>query len=371
MGLRMQIPFVDLKAQLKDIRQDVLSAAANVIDKCNFILGEDVKLFEQEFASYCGSRYAIGVANGTDALHLALRAAGVGPGDEVLVPANTFIATALGATFAGAKPVVVDVDPKTYLMDAEKAARAVTSRTKAILPVHLYGRMMDLTPLEKLARDRGLVLIEDAAQAHGATLAGRRAGTVGAMGCFSFYPGKNLGCAGDGGLVVTNREDLRDKLEALRNYGSPKKYHHPVLGTNSRLDTLQAAILRVKLPKLDNYNQRRYAAARKYGEALRGVGDLVLPEIPAEGSHVFHLYVVRTAKRDALLEHLNKAGVGAGIHYPVPIHLHGAYQDLGYRRGDFPVAEQQADEILSLPIFPELTDAQVDYVAKSVREFFS
>ncbi len=365
-----KVPFVDLQAQLSLIRSDVLKNVTAVIDKCNFILGEEVQKFEQDFAKYCGATYGIGVANGTDALHLAVRAAGIGPGDEVLVPANTFIATALGVTFAGAKPIPVDVSEKDFLMDPSLIEKAITKNTKAILPVHLYGRMMDLTPVLEIAKKRNLMVFEDAAQGHGARLHGKRAGAVGMMGCFSFYPGKNLGCYGDGGMVVTNSLEMKDKLIALRNYGSPKKYHHPVIGFNCRLDTIQAAILLAKLPHLDHYNEARYNAAIQYNKVLEGVGDLRLPEIPEKNSHVFHLYVLRTNKRDALLQHLNNSGVGAAIHYPVPIHLHGAYTHLGYKKGAFPVSERLCEEIVSLPIYPEITGEQIDTVASLVKAFF-
>ena len=366
----MKVPFVDLQSQYKSIRTDVLKSVEAVFDKCNFIMGEEVAKLESDFARYCGSSYGVGVANGTDALHLAIRALGIGEGDEVLVPANTFIATALGVTFAGAKPVPIDVDPETFLMDVALIEKAITKKTKAIIPVHLYGRMMDLDPVLELARRHKLAVIEDAAQAHGAQLNGKRAGTRGVMGCFSFYPGKNLGCYGDGGLVTTDDTELRAKLEALRNYGSPKKYHHPMIGYNSRLDTVQAAVLNVKLPHLDSWNASRATAALKYNKAIEGIGDLVLPQIPAKGSHVFHLYVLRTKKRDALLAHLNANGVAAGIHYPVPIHLHGAYAGLGFKKGDFPVSERLSDEILSLPIFPELSDEQIQYVVTQLKGFF-
>ncbi|MBI3556948.1 MAG: DegT/DnrJ/EryC1/StrS family aminotransferase [Deltaproteobacteria bacterium] len=366
----MKIPFVDLQAQYKSIRQDVLKGVEAVFDKCNFVLGDEVAKFEADFARYCGSDHGVGVANGTDALHLAVRALGIGAGDEVLVPANTFIATALGVTFAGAKPIPVDVDASTFLMNPMLIEKAITPRTKAIMPVHLYGRMMDLDPVLEIARKHKLAVIEDTAQAHGAELRGKRAGTRGVMGCFSFYPGKNLGCYGDGGLITTNDAELKEKLEALRNYGSKKKYHHPIVGYNSRLDTVQAAVLNAKLPHLNAWSAARASAAVKYNKAIEGIGDLILPQIPDKGSHVFHLYVLRTKKRDALLAHLNANGVQAGIHYPTPIHLHGAYADLGYRKGSFPVSEQLCDEIVSLPMFPEISDEQIHYVVGQLKGFF-
>ena len=366
----MNVPFLDLRAQYRSVREEVLTSIQQVLEKCNFILGEEVRQFEEEFAVYCGARFGIGVANGTDAIHLAVRAAGIGPGDECLIPANTFIATALGVSYAGARPVLVDVDARTYLMDLGKLEKALTSRTRAVIPVHLYGRMMDMEPVIAAAQKHKLVVIEDAAEAHGAEIRGRRAGSFGALACFSFYPGKNLGAYGDAGLVATNDAGLKAKLEALRNYGSPQKYHHPIIGFNSRLDTLQAAVLRAKLPHVDAYNAARYDAAVKYNRMMEGIEELILPEIPARKSHIFHLYVIRTKRRDALQKFLSGEGVNTLIHYPKPIHLHGAYEHLGYKEGAFPVAEQLSNEVLSLPMFPELTDEQLRFVAQKVREFF-
>lgn len=367
----MKVPFVDLQAQLVPIRQEVDQAIQSVLDKCNFILGDDVQKFENEFAHYCGTQFAIGVASGLDAIHLALRALGIGPGDEVITQANSFIATALGISQAGAKPVFVDVESDTLLPSVEAIASAITPKTKAIMPVHLYGRIFAWQPLQELAESRGLTIIEDAAQAHGAKLGNKRAGTLGKIACFSFYPGKNLGCYGDGGAIVTDDIGLKEKIEALRNYGSNKKYHHPIQGFNSRLDTLQAAILRVKLPHLDSYNDRRYQAASLYNQHLFGKGDLQLPLIPEPGAHTFHLYVVRTARRDELIQYLANNGIACGIHYPTPIHLHGAYKELGYKNGDFPNAEAAAKTMISLPIYPEITKAQIEYVAQAITKFFS
>jgi dTDP-4-amino-4,6-dideoxygalactose transaminase len=367
--MSIKVPLVDLKAQLKEIKPAIEHGINEVLEKCNFVLGEEVQQLERAFAQACGAKYGIGCASGTDALELALRAANVGPGDDVIVPAHTFIATPLAATACGARPVLVDIDESNFFLDVSKIK--LTSKIKAVLPVHLYGRMMDLSPLLELGHKHAITIIEDACQAHGAELNGKKAGTVGAMGCFSFYPGKNLGGYGDGGIVLTSNEELKTKLESLRNYGSPKKYHHPLLGMNSRLDTIQAAILLAKLPGLARGNEKRYRVARKYHEALSNVGDLILPELPPMNTHVFHLYVIRTQKRDALLEHLNKNGIGAGIHYPTPIHLHGAYANLGHKKGDFPVAERICNEILSLPIYPEITDEQIYYVVDQVRHFFS
>jgi dTDP-4-amino-4,6-dideoxygalactose transaminase len=366
----MNIPFVDLKAQLKDIRNEIDAGIAAVLNKTNFILGEEVQEFEKNFAKFCGTQYAVGVDSGLDAIHLALRALGIGPGDEVIVPAHTFIASALGVTLTGATPVFVDIDEKTFLLDFEKTKKAVHSKTKAILPVHLYGRILDLEPFLSFAQSKGIAIVEDAAQSHGASIHQKKAGSFGVAGCFSFYPGKNLGCYGDGGLVTTDSLEVKTQLESLHNYGSPKKYHHPMIGFNSRLDTLQAAVLSVKLPHLDRYNQARYQAAEKYSEGLKSIGDLVLPELPPRASHVFHLYVIRTTRRDELLKHLNDSGIQAGIHYPVPIHLHGAYSHLEYQKGDFPIAEKICNEIISLPIFPEITDEQIRAVCDQIKKFF-
>ena len=366
----MDIPLVDLKAQYTLIRDEVRDSIERVLNECNFILGDEVRSFEREFAKFCGTEFGIGVGSGTDAIHLAIRAIGLGPGDEALIPANTFIATALGVTYSGATPVPVDVDPATFLMDVPKIESAITPRTRAIVPVHLYGRMMELDPVIEIARRYNLLLVEDAAQAHGAEIKGRKAGSVGVAGCFSFYPGKNLGAYGDAGMVVTNDEDLKTRLEALRNYGSTQKYYHPMLGYNSRLDTIQAAILRTKLRRLDSFNAARFEVAQKYNSALQGIGDLVLPQIPSGKSHVFHLYVARTGRRDALLQYLQSRGIGVVIHYPKPIHLHGAYKHLGYEAGSFPVAEQLSNQVISFPIFPEITDEQIAFVAEAVKDFF-
>jgi len=359
------VPLVDLKAQYRSIQADVDAAVARVLERGDFILGEDVREFEREFATWCGAPRALGCASGTDALHLACRALGIGPGDEVILPAFTFVATALGVTQAGATPVLVDVDPRTALMDPERAARAIGPKTKALLPVHLYGQCADMDPILALAAERGLAVIEDAAQAHGAEYKGRRAGTMGAAGCFSFYPGKNLGAYGDGGAVVTGDEALADALELLRNWGSRKKYHHESMGLNSRLDTLQAAVLRVKLRRLDAWNEARRAIARRYDEALRDVPGIELTQTSERSVH--HLYVVRTAERDGALEALHSAGIFAGLHYPFAVHELGAYRWLGYEPGSFPVSEDWARRCLSLPIYAELPVDAVDRAVSVLR----
>jgi len=366
----MSIPLVDLKGQTGKIKTQIMEKFSDLLDSCQFVLGAEVGKFEEEFAKYIGSKFSIGLGSGTEALHLAVRAAEIGPGDEVLVPANTFIATAIGVTLAGATPVFVDVTESDFLIDFNDAEKKVTAKTKAIIPVHLYGRMVDPAKMLSFSANHKLFLIEDAAQSHGAEINGRRAGTVGKIGCFSFFPGKNLGAFGDAGGVTTEDPALHEKLMALRNYGSPKKYHHPVFGTNSRLDSIQACVLRVKLPLLDQFNSSRRNIARNYNEMLQNVGDLKLPEIPAGEAHVFHLYVVRTKHRDELMTFLNAEGVGASIHYPFPCHLQGAYKDLGYKAGSLPVTERLAKEILSLPVYPEMTPDQQQQVVAKVRKFF-
>lgn len=355
--LRRAIPLVDLKAQRDTIRPEINAAIERIIGRCDFILGEDVGLFEREFAEYCGVPHAVSVASGTDALHLACRAIGLGPGDEVIVPAMTFFATALGVMLTGATPVLVDVRAEDALIDPEKIAKALTPRTKAILPVHLYGQCADMGAIADIAKKHGLRVIEDAAQAHGAFSQGKRAGALSDAGCFSFYPGKNLGAYGDGGLVTTTNPEVARRLERLRNYGSLVKYHHDELGTNSRLDTLQAAILRVKLKRLDEWNAARVAIARQYDQLLAAAPGVRLTAY-GPGS-VYHLYVVRVDAREAVLKKLNGQGFGVGIHYPFALHELGACAQLGYRKGDFPNAEDWARRCLSLPIFAELGSADV------------
>jgi dTDP-4-amino-4,6-dideoxygalactose transaminase len=363
----MNIPLVDLRAQYRTLKGEINPAIQAVLDKCNFILGDEVATFEHEFARFVGVTHAVGVSSGTEALHLAMRALGIGPGDEVITPANTFIATVLAISLAGARPVLVDCDPESYEIDVNQIAAALSERTKAIVPVHLYGQCADMDPILELAERKGLLVIEDAAQAHGAEYKGRAAGSVGAAGCFSFYPGKNLGAYGDGGMVVTNSDEVAEKLRLLRNWGSTVKYHHPVIGFNSRLDTIQAAVLRVKLKYLPKWNEARRQCARTYTDLLSAESLVVTPRTMAYGTHVFHLYVVQVPRRDAVLTGLHEAGVGAGIHYPVPVHLQGAYASLGHKEGDFPNAERLAKRCLSLPLFPELEEDQIAAVVEALR----
>ena len=355
------IPLVDLKAQYRSIAGEVQEAIGRVLERGDFILGEDLRRFEEEFATYCGVPRVLGVASGTDALHLACRALGIGPGDEVIVPAFTFVATALGVSLAGAKPVLADVDPESGLLDPEQVARAITPRTKAILPVHLYGQCADMGALLELARAHGLHVVEDAAQAHGACFEGRRAGSMGVIGCFSFYPGKNLGAYGDGGALSINDESLVERLDLLRNWGARKKYHHDEPGLNSRLDTLQAAVLRVKLPRLDGWNAARRVLAAAYDRRLATVPGVTTTRTRPESIH--HLYVVRVARRDEALRALQAAGIGAGMHYPFAVHELKAYAWLGYGPGTFPVAEDWARRCLTLPIYAEMPPEAVERAA--------
>ena len=365
----MRIAFVDLHAQHQPLRAALDRAIGEVVASGQFILGPQVAAFEQRFAAYCGVRHAIGVGNGMDALRLALMALDVRGGDEVILPANTYVATALAVSAVGAVPVLVDCDPRTYNLDPRGLERAVTPRTRVIMPVHLTGQAADMDAVMAVAERRGLHVIEDAAQAHGAAWRGRRCGSIGAVGCFSFYPSKNLGAFGDAGMAVTNDDALARRLAQLRNYGQSQKYDHVAAGLNSRLDSLQAAVLAVKLPHLDRWNEARASRAARYRAALRGVGDLRLQEIAPGATSVYHLFVVETEHRDRLRRHLADAGIDTGVHYPVPIHLQPAYA-AGYRMGQFPHTEALARRSLSLPMFPELRDDQVDAVAAAIRRFF-
>lgn len=366
----MHIPLVDLKKQYAALRGEILPAVERVFGDANFILGSQVAEFEAAFSRLCGCGYGVGVASGTDALMLALRGLGIGPGDQVITAANTFVATPLAVSYAGARPVLADIDPDTYTMRPDEVRRAITRKTRAIIPVHLYGHPADMAGIRKIAHERGIAVIEDACQAHGASIAGKPVGSFGAAGCFSFYPGKNLGAFGDAGMVVTNSAALAAKVRMLRNYGSRKKYYHDLKGFNSRLDTVQAAILSVKIRKLEGWNQARVQSAALYTRLLEGV-PVETPAAKGDVRHVYHLYVIRTKKRDRLLSHLNRHGISAGIHYPVPVHLLKAYRELGYGRGDFPVTERYARQVISLPMYPEITPGQIEYVVDTIKGFFS
>jgi dTDP-4-amino-4,6-dideoxygalactose transaminase len=365
------IAFVDLGAQHAEISEQVVEAMGRVILDCSFINGSEVRTFEESWASYCGLARTVGVSSGTDALELALRALGVGPGDEVIVPTNSFFASAGAVARTGARPRFVDCDPVHLLMDPAQIAAVLTPRTRAVVPVHLYGQLAPMDEIHAAARAVDLLVVEDAAQAHGASQGGRRAGSWGAAAAFSFYPGKNLGAYGEAGAVGTNSEEVAQSVEALRNHGSRTRYEHPTLGFNSRLDTLQAVVLNAKLVQLDKWNSARRVAAARYDQMLGDVPGVMRPSTYDGNEHVWHLYVVRVPERNRVLAALHAAGVPAAIHYPTPIHLTGAFSHLAYIRGDFPVAEKAADEILSLPMHPHLSEAQQERVVEALAAALS
>ncbi len=368
----MPVPFVDLQAQYRAIKAEVDEAIRRVLDTSAFILGREVEAFERAFGEYVGARECVGVSNGTAAIQLALQACGVGAGDEVVVPANTFFATAEAVSTAGATPVFVDCDPVTSNLDPGKIEGVVTGRTRAVIPVHLYGQPADLDPIFEIAERHDLVVVEDAAQAHGARYKGNRVGARGRAGCFSFYPGKNLGAYGEGGAVVTNDPEVARRLRMLRDHGSEQKYRHELVGYNMRLEGIQGAVLGVKLKYLDDWNALRRAHAARYRALLAPLaksGALALPLEADYAEHVYHLFVIQAEARDALQRYLSAAGVQTGIHYPVPVHLQPAYAALGYGEGDFPNAERQARRVLSLPMFAELTERQLKYVADALADY--
>lgn len=361
------IPFVDLKAQYRGIKPQIDAAIGRVLEDSSFILGPEVAAFETDFARYCQARHAIAVNSGTSALHLALLAAGIGPGDEVITPSMTFVATTAAIVYAGARPVFVDIDPVSYTIDPNLIERAVTKRTKAILPVHLYGQPADMDPIMEIAARHGLIVIEDACQAHGAQYKGRRVGSIGDLGCFSFYPGKNLGAYGEGGAVTTNKDGFDSIIRMLRDWGASRKYHHELKGYNYRMEGFQGAILRVKLPYLESWTEARRTNAALYDKHLAGSG-IQTPAAMPHGRHVYHVYAIRVANREFVQAALQEQGIATGIHYPIPVHLLEAYSDLGYARGDFPETEQLANDELSLPMYPELTETQIETVAGAVLE---
>ena len=360
------IPLVDLKAQYRGLKPEIDRAVLQVLDNAQFILGPAVSAFEKDFAAFCHTSEAIGVNSGTSALHLALLAAGVGPGDEVITVPFTFVATVAAIEYAGAKPVLVDVEPDYWTMDPAKVEAAITRRTKAIVPVHLYGQPADMDPILAVAKRHGLMVIEDACQAHASEYKGRRCGSMGQLGCFSFYPGKNLGAYGEGGAVVTSDAAMAEKIRLLRAWGEETRYEHKYKGFNYRMDGVQGAVLGVKLKYLEAWTEARRSRAALYAAQLADTPAIVPSERPGS-RHVYHVYVVRLSERDAWRARLTEAGVQVGVHYPIPVHLQPAYRDLGYARGDFPVSERAASEVLSLPIFPELTAEQVDTVASLFR----
>ncbi len=363
----IKVPYLDLKAQYESIKPEIDAAIARVLDSCQFVLGSEVAGFEQEFATYCGTTECIALNSGTSALHLALLAAGVGPGDEVITVPFTFVASVAAVCYTGARPILVDIDPRSFTMDPAAIQAAITPRTKAILPVHLYGQPADMDPIMEVARQHGLVVIEDAAQAHGAKYKGRSVGSIGDMACFSFYPGKNLGAYGEGGAVTTNNAEYARKVRMLRDWGQDRKYHHILRGYNYRMEGFQGAILRVKLRYLERWTEARRTVVSQYNQHLADAR----VERPAEmpwARHVYHVYTLRTDDRDGLQSALQAEGIQTGIHYPVPVHLQPAYADLGYRRGAFPGSEEAAARVLSLPLYPELSSVAVAEVAGVVKK---
>ncbi|MEO8615310.1 MAG: DegT/DnrJ/EryC1/StrS family aminotransferase [Luteolibacter sp.] len=364
----MRVPFTDLKSHHAPIKEELSRAFREVIESGEFAGGPFVEKFEADFANYCGTKYAVGVGTGTDALWLTMAAMGIGPGDEVITVPMSFIATAEAISFTGAKPVFVDIDPKTYTMDPEMLGKAISRKTRAIVPVHLFGQSADMDPIIRFAKEHGLKVIEDAAQSHGAEYGGRKVGSIGHAGCFSFYPGKNLGAIGEAGMVVTDDEELAGRINLLKDHGQPRKYHHSVIGWNSRMDAIQGAALSIKLRYLDNGNQIRQNIAMRYDQSLAVLDDLIVPLRGDKRTHVFHVYAIQIRNRSRLTTTFNKNGIGYGMHYPVPIHLQPAYRFLGHQRGAFPVSEQCAETFVSLPIYPELDSTQVDIVVGAVNQ---
>jgi dTDP-4-amino-4,6-dideoxygalactose transaminase len=366
----MKIPLVDLVGQYHSIKEEMDAAILSVLESGWFVLGPNVKALEDEVAEYLGVKHAVGVASGTDALIIALRAIGVGKGDDVIVPAYSFFATAGAVLSVGAKPVFVDVDPQTYLLDVEQLEGAVTPASKAIIPVHLYGQPADMDEIMTIAREHNLKVIEDNAQAIGAMYKGKKAASIGDLGCLSFFPSKNLGGYGDGGMIATNDDGLAESARMLRTHGWKKKYYPEMLGYNSRLDEIQAAVLRVKFKNIDTWNRRRYEHAQEYSRTLSKLG-LRVPAEATDRTHVYHLYMVAFEERDAAQEHLKEAGIASAIYYPQPLHLADPCRDLGYQAGNFPIAEQSSTELLALPIYPELEEAQIHFVVDTVRDFLN
>jgi dTDP-4-amino-4,6-dideoxygalactose transaminase len=361
------IPIVDLKAQYASIKDEIAVAIQGVLDSCQFTLGSEVSALEKEFAAYCNANDAIGVNSGTSALHLALLAAGVGAGDEVITTPFTFVATAAAIHYTGATPIYVDINPKTFTMDPASLKAAITSKTKAVIPVHLYGRPADMDPILEVARAHGLTVIEDAAQAHGAEYKGRRVGSLGDMACFSFYPGKNLGAYGEAGMVTTNNPDYARKIKMLRDWGAEQKYHHVLRGYNFRMEGMQGAVLRVKMRHIEKWTEARRAAARRYDQAFAG-SEIRTPQPSERNRHVYHVYAIRSPARAKWQQELAQRGVQTGIHYPIPVHLQPAYSNERWHRGDFPHSEKAADEVLSLPLYAELNSLQQDEVVAAVLD---
>ncbi len=366
----MNIPFLDLKNQYQAIKHEINPAIQEILDNASFVLGKSVSNFEAQFAAAHTVKHCICVSSGTDGNHLALWALGVGVGDEVIVPADTFVATAWGATLCGAKPIFVDCDPESYNIDPKKVEAAITPRTKAIVAVHLYGQAADMDGLQKIAKAHNLHLVEDCAQSHLAEYKGKKTGGLGIAASFSFYPGKNLGAYGEGGAVTTNDDRLATTFRMMRDHGTLQKYDHEIFGHNYRMEGIQGAVLGVKLKYLHEWTEQRRRVARRYGELLRGVGDIVLPKEMPYAKHVYHLYVIQTSKRAELQKYLADKGIGTGLHYPIPLHLQKCFASMGHREGDFPVSERLSKQCLSLPMFAELTDQQIEYVTDCIRDFF-
>lgn len=364
----MNIPFVSFEKMHKEVEGELKEAFDRVLAKNWFIQGEECDAFEKEFAEYCGSKYAVGCGNGLDALYLILRAYGIGEGDEVIVPSNTYIATALAVTYTGATPVFVEPSMKTYNISAKRIEEKISNKTKAIIAVHLYGQPASMDKILKIAKEHDLKVIEDSAQAHGAEYKGRRTGSMGDAAGFSFYPGKNLGALGDGGAVVTNDKEIADKVRAIANYGSDYKYHHIYKGNNSRLDEMQAAFLRVKLRQLDKWNRDRQNTAKKFTEGITN-SEIILPMIKDDRTHVFHVYAVRCERRNELEKYLKDKGIGTNKHYPIPMHLQGAYKDLGIKEGELPRAEKISCTELSLPMYYGMSDEESNYIIQCINEF--
>jgi dTDP-4-amino-4,6-dideoxygalactose transaminase len=362
------VNFVDLKKQYHSIKEEIDSAVLGVLESTQFVLGKEVAAFEEEFAAYCQSDHGVAVNSGTSALHLAFLAAGIGAGDEVITVANTFIATVAAIRYTGATPVLVEMDPVSFNMDPATIEAAITERTKAICPVHLFGQVADMDAIMAIAKKHNLLVVEDAAQAHGAEYKGKRAGSIGHIGCFSFYPGKNLGAYGEGGLVTTNDQGYAHAIRMMRDWGAEKKYYHDLPGFNYRMSGLQGAILRVKLRHLEDWTEARRAHAAYYDQLLADT-NVATPTAMAYARHVYHLYVIRSEERDALQNALGEKKIYTGIHYPIPVHMQKAHADLGYRQGDFPLTEKAADEILSLPMFAELLDEEIVQVCEAIKEF--
>jgi len=366
----LEIPFLDLKTQYQFIKDEILFSIENVLDNTSYVLGKPVKEFEENFAAAHNGKHCIGVSSGTDGNHMVLWALGIGPGDEVIIPVNTFIATAWGATLCGAKPVFVDCHPESYNIDPEKVEAAITPKTRAIVAVHLYGQPADMDPLREIASKHNLLLVEDCAQAHLSEYKGKKVGSLSLASSWSFYPGKNLGAYGEAGAVMTNDDELAKKFRMMRDHGTEKKYNHEIYGHNYRMESIQGSVLGVKLKYLSRWTEQRRKVAQQYDTLLKNVGDIIFPKEMPYAKHVYHLYVIQTTKRNELQSYLTSKGIGTGLHYPMPLHLQRCFSNLEYKRGDFPMAEQLAERCLSLPMFAEMTNEQIGYVVDAIREFF-